>query len=287
MSAFPFPTILIDHLYKFTSVSIVPAILTRTEDLKKLAISLWTDEFEIDKVAHPVPSLSLYLLFVIYVPPSPKRTRGVTTRKSRVEVEIKFVLEVTETKAKRSPPLDPLHLGSQLPYLLYASRQTRKLYWNGNGIISMQYICQICKIDLLKANEDEQSLCDMLTTCACNLNIYLSTPTQWGRRSDEGNRESQVDAVGGIDEEAKGPEWEIVQEDRDVDVDLDIASPPRHQYQDLPRWPWNFQYHHLLELSSKALTLPSQSRPGFADRSHQGFPTWEREKGSTGEMEND
>ncbi|KAJ4471216.1 hypothetical protein C8R41DRAFT_984157 [Lentinula lateritia] len=81
--------------------------------------------------------------------------------------------------------------------------------------------------------------CDMLTTCACNLNIYLSTPTQWGRRSDEGNGkvknsklkcdeddDSQVDAVGGIDEEAKGPEWEIVQEDRDVDVDLDIAPPP-------------------------------------------------------------
>ncbi|KAJ3846429.1 hypothetical protein EV368DRAFT_89041 [Lentinula lateritia] len=69
----------------------------------------------------------------------------------------------------------------------------------------------------------------MLTTCP---NIYLSTPTQWGRRSDEGNGEfmknskpklrdedddSEVDAVGRIDEEVKGPEWEIVQADRDVD----------------------------------------------------------------------
>ncbi|GAW04147.1 hypothetical protein LENED_005917 [Lentinula edodes] len=81
----------------------------------------------------------------------------------------------------------------------------------------------------------------MLTTCACNPNINLSTPTQWGQRSDEGNGEfvkngkpkfcdeddeSEVDAVGGIDEEAKGPEWEIVQADRDVDVELDIAPPP-------------------------------------------------------------
>ncbi|KAJ3892935.1 hypothetical protein GG344DRAFT_64217 [Lentinula edodes] len=148
---------------------------------------------------------------------------------------------------------------------------------------------------------------DMLTTCACNPNINLSTPTQWGQRSDEGNGEfvkngkpkfcdedddSEVDAVGSIDEEAKGPEWEIVQADRDVDVDLDIAPPPPTP---VPR------------PSSVALELPvpqflqPRFRISLLEDTHEpepestwvrighlrGFPTWEREKGSTVELEND
>ncbi|KAJ3914821.1 hypothetical protein F5877DRAFT_70381 [Lentinula edodes] len=114
---------------------------TRTKDLKKLAISLWTDEFEIDK-----------------------RKRYLETR-------------------ERSG-------------------------LNGRDVAVV-----------VKKGKGESRRGDMLTTWE-----WREVKNSKLKFCDEDD--DSVDAVGGIDEEAKGPEWEIVQADRDVDVDLDIAPPP-------------------------------------------------------------